>query len=208
MGTKTTKVISILDYDESDPIRAEKLLLKDISKRLMEADCWIAHFGRWYDVVFVNSRLLYHRLPTLPPNFPLIDTWKVSKNQLKLRNNRLVTIQEFLKLDSSKNAILPEQWIRAMAGDEKSLRYIITHCKRDVDVLVETYERLKPLIVDHPNKCLIDGRGKCHTCGGNKLQKRGFHITRTRRYQRYQCQECGCWGRDTKPLDKAKYGKA
>ena len=136
----------------------------------------------------------------MPPNFPLIDTWRTARNQLKLRNNRLITIQEFLKLDNKKNAILPEQWIRAMGGHEQSLKYIELHCKKDVDVLVDVYHTLKPLMLDHPNRGLLDGRGGCGVCGETRLQKRGFHITRTRRYQRYQCQSCGSWSKETKPL--------
>lgn len=195
-----TVVMSIRDYPEKDPIRAEKLLLKDISKRLLEADVWVAHFGKYFDTVFLNTRLLYHGLPTMPPNFPLIDTWRTARNQMKLRNNRLVTIQDFLKLKNTKNAILPEQWIRALGGHEPSLKYIEEHCRRDVDVLVDVYQALKPLMLDHPNKGLMDGRGGCGVCGSESLQKRGYHITRTRRYQRYQCQKCGSWSKSTKPL--------
>lgn len=194
-----TEVYSIRDYPEKDPIRAEKLLLKDISKRLLEADVWVAHYGKYFDTVFLNTRLLYHGLPTMPPNFPLIDTWRTSRNQLKLRSNRLVTIQDFLRLKNTKNSILPEQWIRALGGDAKSLRYIEEHCRRDVDVLVDVYHKLKPLMLDHPSKGLFDGRGGCGVCGGKKLQKRGFHVTRTRCYQRFQCQSCGSWSKSAKP---------
>lgn len=194
-----TEVYSIRDYPEKDPIRAERLLLKDISKLLLDADVWVAHYGKYFDTVFLNTRLLYHGLPTMPPNFPLIDTWRTSRNQLKLRSNRLVTIQDFLRLKNTKNSILPEQWIRALGGDAKSLRYIEEHCRRDVDVLVDVYHKLKPLMLDHPSKGLFDGRGGCGVCGGKKLQKRGFHVTRTRCYQRWQCQSCGSWSKSAKP---------
>lgn len=199
---RRTEVLSIADYDEPDPIKAEKLLLIDVSARLLEADCWIAHFGRWYDTVFINSRLLYHRLPLLPPNFPLIDTWRTMKSQMKLRNNRLKTLQEFLKLKNEKNAILPEQWIRAMAGCRRSIGYIVEHCRRDIEVLCEAYELLKPLIVDHPFKSLASKHGQCPICSETKLQKRGIHRTRTRAYQRFQCQGCGSWSKSTAPIAK------
>lgn len=207
VGARRTEVLSLGDYEERDPIKAERLLLKDVSAKLLEADAWIAHFGRWYDTVFINSRLLYHKLPTLPAGFPLIDTWKTCKQQLKLRNNRLVTLQEFLGLHTSKNAILPEQWIRALGGDRRSLNYIIEHCRRDVEVLVEAYERLRPLIVDHPNKGLTTEKGGCPVCGG-KVQRRGFHVTRTRKFQRYHCQSCGAWAKGSTPLTRASIASA
>lgn len=205
VGTGKPHVLNILDYTKTgDLIRAEKHLLRAISKRLLESDVWLTHFGSWFDIPFVNSRLLYHKLPVLPPSYPHVDTWKVAKNRLKLRNNRLNTVSEFLKTPSEKNAIKPEQWIRALGGHAPSMAYIVKHCRLDVLVLEEAYNRLRPLILDHPSKGLIDGRGGCGVCGSEKLQKRGTHVTRTRKYQRYQCRACGAWSKGTKPLEIAR----
>lgn len=199
------EVYNVLDYlgTDHDLIKAERRLLKDVSRRLLESDVWLTHYGTWYDVPFVNSRLLYHNLPVLPANYSHIDTWKISRNRLKLRNNRLITISEFLGTEDEKNAIKPEHWLRALGGHRPSMGYIVEHCRRDVLVLEEAYTRLRPLVLDHPNRGLVDGRGGCGVCGG-RVQKRGFHITRTRRYQRFQCQKCGGWSKGTKPLEILK----
>lgn len=205
VGKGKPQVLNILDYAHGgDLIKAEKQLLKDVTKRLLDSDVWLTHFGTWYDINFVNSRLIYHKLPIIPPNYNHIDTWKISKNRLKLRNNRLITISEFLGTEDEKNAIRPEQWIRAIGGHRQSMAYIVEHCRRDVLVLEEVYDRIKPLVIDHPNKALFDGRGGCAICGGNKLQRRGSHVTRTRKYHRYQCQDCGRWSTGTKPIEIAK----
>ena len=205
VGIGKPEVLNILDYcnESKDLIKAEKQLLRDISKRMLGADVWLTHYGTWYDLVFINSRLLYHNLPVLPSSYPHVDTWKVAKNRLKLRNNRLHTIQEFLRLPSEKNAIKPEQWIRALGGHRPSMAYIVEHNRRDVLVLEEAYLRLRPLILDHPNKGLIDGRGGCSICGSLKLHRRGFHVTRTRKYRRLQCQKCGAWSKESKPCEIA-----
>lgn len=202
VGTGRPVVFDILDYvgENGDLIKAEKKLLADVSKELLTADVWLTHFGTWYDIPFINTRLLYHKLPILPPNYAHIDTWKIAKNRLKMRNNRLVTISEFLGTEEEKNAIKPEQWIRALGGHKPSMDYIVEHCRRDVVVLEEAYLRLRPLVLDHPSKLLVDGRGKCGVCGSNKLTKRGYHVTRTRKYQRFQCQHCGAWSKGTKPV--------
>lgn len=197
-------ILNILDYQDAsgDLIKAERKLLIDVSKALLEAEVWLGHFAVYYDVPFINTRLLYHQLPVLPPNFALIDTWRISRNRLKLRNNRLKTISEFLGTKDEKNAIKPEQWLRALAGHRASMAYIVEHCRRDCQVLIETYHRLKPLATDHPHRGLLDGRGGCGTCGAQKLIKRGVHVTRTRKYQRYQCQACGAWSKGTQPIGK------
>lgn len=196
------EVLNILDYAgaDGDLIRAEKQLLKDICKRMLDSDVWLGHFSTYYDLPFLNTRLLYHKLPVLPANYSQIDTWKIARNRLKLRNNRLITISEFLGTEDEKNAIRPEQWIRALGGHRPSMDYIVEHNRRDVLVLEEAYLRLRPLVLDHPNRGLIDGRGGCSVCGAERLQKRGYHVTRTRKYQRYQCRECGSWSKGTKPL--------
>jgi uncharacterized protein YprB with RNaseH-like and TPR domain len=203
VGTGKASVIGILDYvgSDRDLIKAEKKMLVDISARLLEADVWLTHYGTYYDIPFINTRLIYHDLPILPPNFTHIDTWKISRNRLKLRNNRLVTISGFLGTKEEKNAIKPEQWLRALSGHKPSMEYIIEHCRRDVVVLEETYLILRPLVLDHPNRGLVDGRGGCSVCGSQKLQKRGTHITRTRKYQRYQCMNCGAWSKGIKPIE-------
>lgn len=210
VGKRGTDVLNILDYvkdgDRGDLIKAERRLLVAMCERLLDADVWLGHFACYYDIPFINTRLLYHKLPIIPANFALIDTWKISRNRLKLRNNRLVTVSGFLETTSEKNAIKPEQWLRALGGHRPSMDYIVEHCRRDCEVLVETYERLKPLVLDHPNRGLIDGRGGCSICGGTKLHARGFHVTRTRKYQRYQCQSCGGWSKGTKPIEVAKRG--
>lgn len=200
VGRGKAEVLNILDYEDvsGDLIKAEKKLLKDVTIRLLDSDMWLTHFGTWYDINFVNSRLIYHKLPIIPPNFNHIDTWKIAKNKLKLRNNRLITLSEFLGTEDEKNAIRPEQWIRAIGGHRPSMDYIVEHCRRDVCVLEEVYERIKPLMSDHPNVALVENRMGCNVCGEKDLQKRGWHVTRLRKYQRYQCQSCGSWSRASK----------
>jgi hypothetical protein len=198
----TPKVFNILDYRSStdtDLIRAEKRLLKDIAEELLKADVWLTHYGQRYDVPFINTRLLYHNMPILPANFNHIDTWRVSRNHLKLRNNRLVTISEHLKTLNEKDAIKPEQWIRALGGHRPSMNYIVNHCRKDVLVLEQAYLRLRPLVLDHPNRG-VGAKGGCRYCDKGHLIKRGTARSRTRLYQRYQCKSCGAWDKSVKPI--------
>lgn len=205
VGVGRAEVMSLMDYnfDARDLFKAEKQLLKDVSKRMLEADVWLTHYGQRFDIPYINSRLLYHNLPTLPTTFPHIDTWKVARNTLKLSSNRLKSISTFLGTDDEKNAIRPGIWVRALGGHEPSMRYIVDHCRLDVLVLEEVYNRIRCLVTEHPNKGLIDGRGGCTICGSLHIQKRGFHVTRTRKYQRFQCQDCGGWSKGLKPLEIA-----
>lgn len=200
--TRTTKVFNILDYPGKDLIEKERGLLVAISEVICSADAVLGHFSAYYDLPFLNTRLLYHRLPVLPPQIAQVDTWKTARYRLKLRNNRLKTISEFLGTKEEKNAIKPEQWIRAMGGHRPSMDYIVEHCRRDIVVLEEAYHRLLPLIIDHPRAGSVVKDQTCPNCGSSHLHARGVQLTRTRRYQRYQCQECGAWNRSNRPLVK------
>lgn len=201
VGEGRPHIISIRDFPlyEKDPTN-DREVLKALSDVLLTADCWLTWYGTYFDIPFLNTRLLYHGLPIVPPNHAHIDGWKTSRNRLKLRNNRLNTVQDFLGLANEKDAVKGPIWIRAISGDQRALRYIESHCRKDVLVLEEAYERLKPLIIDHPGHGIATKDGACPNCGSTHLQKRGFHLTRTRRYQRYQCQGCGAWAKGAKPL--------
>lgn len=201
VGEGKPVVLRIDDYfDESrDLIKAERKMLKDIYDTMLDSDVWLGHFSTHYDLPFINSRLLYHGLPVLPPNFPALDTWKIARNRLKLRNNRLATVQEFLKLEDEKNSIKPEQWIRALSGHRKSIDYIVEHNRRDVLVLEQAYVKLRPLILDHPHSGLAKGKNSCAVCGSTKVEFRGWHYTAAQAFRRFRCLACGKWDRERKP---------
>lgn len=197
---KKPKCITIHDY-KGDILQAEKKLIVDLREALLDGDCWLTWYGTYFDIPYLNSRLLYHKLSVVPGNFTHIDGWKTARNRLKLHSNRLNSVQQFLGLEDEKTNLKGAMWLKSLAGDSKAMAYLKEHNIADVLVLEQAYERLKPLILDHP---LFDGRGECGVCGEGKLQKRGIHRTRTRMYQRYQCQECGSWSKGKKPIKETK----
>jgi hypothetical protein len=201
VGTGKPEVISLRDFPlfKKDPTN-DRELCKAISARLLDTDCWLTWYGRGFDVKFLNTRLLFHGLPPVPPGFPHIDGWLTSYKKLLLRNNRLRTVQEFLGLEEEKDAVKGPIWIKALSGDLKSFRYIINHCRKDVLVLEQAYEKLRPLLHEHPRKGLVNEKTmECPVCEEKKLQKRGMHVAASRKYQRYSCTECGTWSRSPKP---------
>jgi len=204
VGRGQAEVLSLQHYgwpQNRDIFRAEKKLLKAVSARLQDSDCWLTHYGSdaRFDLPYMNTRLLYHNLPPLDRRFPQIDTWKIAKGGLKLSSNRLGAIQEFFGLKDAKNAIKPGLWIKALSGQKAAMDYIEHHCKLDVLVLEEAYLKLRALVPDHP---YVNGIG-CRVCGSNRLQSRGYHRTRVRVYRRFQCQDCGAWNRATTPVRRA-----
>lgn len=208
LGAKSVHIESILEHNKVcdccgkvEKPQDDKALLKHVSKILNSADAWVLHYGTRFDVPYVNSRLLYHNLPPLKP-VPLIDTWKIARNHLKLHSNRLASIQEFFGLPDEKNAVKGPQWQAAMGGDVRGIKYIIEHCRRDVLVLEQAYERIKSLMPNHPNFNLVD-RGPlpgCPRCGSVHVKKNGTRVAASRIYQTFQCQSCGGHFKDSKAI--------
>jgi hypothetical protein len=205
VGKGKTRVISVMDYPgfEDDPTD-DGPLVKDIAKILTDSECWLTWYGSRFDVPFVNSRLLQHKLAPLPP-VPHIDGWKVASAKLKLHSNRLASVCAFLGVED-KTPIDQHQWVRATAGHRPSLRYVIAHCKQDVAVTEQAYIPLRPLIDSHPNMGLSDGHpNACGACGSRRLTRQGFRQSKTRTYARFQCQDCGMWLRGLKSEERAEY---
>ena len=193
-GTKKTFVPSILDYD-GDLLTREKKLLKKVYYDLTQADYWVSWYGQRYDVPFINSRLLFHDLPTLPPmGNNHIDGWRIAKYQLKMSSNRLATVSDFLGC-GDKTPVSGQHWFRAMLGEKKSYKYIIKHCKIDVEVLEEVYNKLKGLVNTVNLTTKQDGR-QCPRCNNGTVTKQGKRYTITGKItQQYKCKSCHGWSK-------------
>ena len=205
LDEKKVRVYSIADYPryKKDPTN-DKDLVRDAAADLGSAGVWVTWYGARFDVPFVNTRLIGHGLPPMPP-VPHIDGWRIAKYKLKMNSNRLASVSGFLNVEE-KTPLNGPIWIKASAGDKKSLDYIVEHNIQDVIVLEQVYHRIRPLITSGPNVSLLQnmesakGVNACPICASLRLQKRGLTSTATTRKQRYQCQDCGGWsiGKATK----------
>ena len=188
----------------NNPIN-DKKLLEHIYPILAEADAWITWFGKGFDQKFVNTRLMHHNMKPLPP-IPHIDGWRTAKSKLKLTSNRLATVQSFLDLPVAKTPVTGKHWNLASGGDPVAADYIIEHCKKDVKVLEQAYEKMLPLIVDSPHMGLIVGKPEsCPRCGIDALKTNPSWVysSASRSYQRWQCQACGGWCKANKAVDRS-----
>lgn len=173
---------------------SDKLLVQAAAKALADSDIVVGWYSSRFDWPFLQSRLLTHGLPSMPPT-PHVDLWRTAKYQMKLNSNRLASVSEFLGLEE-KTPIRSREWIRAMSGHRKSIKYVIDHCKQDIVVLEQAYLRMRPVIKGHPNVNVATGKqDACPICGQARLQSRGYLIATVNKTQRFHCQACGGWSR-------------
>lgn len=195
-GEKKVHVLSIGDKRDYGRTPAgtvdDRHVLERFSKIQEEADFVVFHYGMFYDSRFINTRLLEHGLPPVPPT-KFVDTWLIARQKLAMHSNRLGSIGQLLKLPEEKTSIKWKTWRLAGAGCRRSLREIEHHCVQDIKVLEGAYAKLRPLSTTHPNLSVLEGAAACPGCGSlNTLQSRGYSLVATGRRRRYQCMAAGC----------------
>jgi len=198
----------------------DKKLVEYIYSILVDADGIVTHYGKGFDLRFLNSRLVYHGLPPLPPMMH-IDTWATARYKLKLHSNRLDAVAGFFGLDQKTSIVKEAQdrglhiehkwhlWVLTSQWNKKALKLMSDYCKQDVAVLEQVYFKILPLMGESVNYNMFKKPGVkqhvCPKCGSPQVHKRGIYRTKVNSFQRYQCQECGSWFR-TASKDKKPRG--
>ena len=130
-----------------DKNQNDKFLLEQFVEVLNEADLIIAHNGDNFDIKWIKTRALYHRIPMLP-NYKQFDTLKVAKSKLYLNSNRLDYISKFLGFEG-KIQTTPELWNKIVIHNDRGmLKDMLDYCDEDVRQLEKVYNELKYL--DNP----------------------------------------------------------
>ena len=199
-GKHITK--ALCDYEGYEPgSRDDKALLADLWALLDEADQVCAHNGDRFDVKKINSRFMVHGM--LPPSpYQQIDTLKAVKSVASFDSHKLDELCRVLELGRKMRTGGKDLWFDCIEGDPKAWTRMKKYNAHDVRLLEEFYLTVRPWMKNHPNLSTHSGLACCPKCGSTKLQGRGKARTATQTYQRFQCQGCGGWARDTKAIDE------
>jgi hypothetical protein len=162
---------------------------------LSGADCLIHHNGNKFDIKYVETRMLVHGLPPLPP-IPMIDTYLVAKNRFYFNSNKLAYLGGLLGV-GKKMPTTPGLWMEVLKGNAEAIKEMVKYNKQDVALLERVFLKLQPFVANHVNRQLYGGAG-CPRCGSMKIQSRGTYYALTRTYNRYCCNSCHGWFRDLK----------
>jgi RNase_H superfamily len=171
-------------YDDS------KLVL-EVHGLLDEADIVIAHNGDTFDIKVANSRMLASGL--MPPSpYKTIDTKKMAKRIGLFNSNKLDDLARYFGLGRKIDTTF-KLWLDCIKGDRVAWAKMIKYNKHDIRLLEAVYLKLLPYIAKGPNLGVYIGAAVCRNCGSSQLRERGYQVTQTHRYKRFQCQKCGSW---------------
>lgn len=173
-------------------------MVRKAHELLDEADAVMGWNSKGFDVPHLNREFLLAGLKP-PSPFQQIDLMLAVKKNFRFLSNKLDWISQQVIGDRKVQHQGYGLWEACLRGDEKAWRLMAKYNKQDVDLLFDLYKHLQPWIPSHPNRALIDGIvGGCPACGSKHLQSRGVARTKQSEFTRFQCQDCGKWGRATR----------
>lgn len=184
-------------YFDSVHQSARRSMVKSVHKLLDEADVVVHYNGTSFDIPVLNREFLMHGL--LPPSpYKQVDLLRVVRKKFRFTSNKMDYVARQLGLEGKTKHTGHELWLKCMEKDPEAWALMEEYNLNDVVVLEELYNTLLPWISNHPNRSVYDEATVCPTCGGKQLQRRGYQITTTGKYQRFQCSTCGTWSRAIK----------
>lgn len=124
----------------------DKFLIDQFIDVLNEADLIVAHNGENFDIKWLKTRALIHKLHyKMLPNYKQFDTLKVAKSKLYLNSNRLDYIAKILGF-SGKIRTRYNLWDEVCCDNNReSLNEMIEYCDEDVIQLEHVYKELQYL---------------------------------------------------------------
>lgn len=192
-----------LRYEEESNYTDDIVLLMELHKLINEADVLVAHNGDRFDIPRLNTRFIRAGLDPIH-RVQSVDTCKIARRVFDFEHNSLefMTTQllpeEYHKRKSQKFHGV-DLWLECLAGNMEAWNEMQDYNEQDVIALEALYKRLRAWDDRHPVMSNFEEHPPvlptCRVCKSTDLQRRGFQHTRTMKYQRYRCNDCGAWSR-------------
>lgn len=180
-------------YLHWDKKQCDKKLLEDFIKVANEADELVGHNGDKFDLPWIRTRCLLHRIQMFP-NYTTIDTLKIARSKFRFNSNRLDYIGKFLGLGQKIHTDF-DLWKNIMLhNDKEALNKMIDYCIQDVCLLEKVHKELNNHIPAKTHYGVIFGqdRGSCPECGSDQLVKNLKRVMASGLVKiQYKCQICG-----------------
>lgn len=164
---------SILDDKEAfkESVNNDLVVVKRLRDVLQDADVVIGHNVKKFDLKKFNARLILHGLDPLPSGLLVLDTLTEVRKVAAFSSNRLDYLGKVLtgegKLPTEKGL-----WLKALKGNKKAIKDMVTYCIGDVKKLEEIYIKLRPYMKNHFHSGVLHGEDRqysCQKCGSTNL---------------------------------------
>lgn len=184
-----SKEVHSLTWDSK---QNDKKMLQEFIKIANESDQIIGHNSDKFDLAWIRTRCLYHRI-SMPPSYTTIDTLKVSRSKFRFNSNKLDYISKFLGMGQKIHTDFKLWKDILLSNDKKSLSKMVKYCKMDVVLLEKIYKEMSSHIAPKTHFGVIFGgdRGTCPECGSDELAINQRRVTANgRKWIQYKCKTC------------------
>lgn len=175
------------DKDQDD-----RKMLQEFITILNDADEIIAHNGDRFDIKWVRTRCLYHRIEAFPM-YKTLDTLKKAKSHFNFNSNKLDYISQFLGVGAKTEHEGYSLWLKVLDGDKEALKTMIEYGDNDVIILEDMYNAIMPYISPNTHHGVLAGKEttSCPNCGSNKTKLHKTVVTTAGTIQRLmRCSKC------------------
>jgi DNA polymerase elongation subunit (family B) len=164
-------------YLHWDNKQCDKKILQDFIKVANEASELVGHNGDKFDLAWIRTRCLFHRIEMFPA-YNTIDTLKIARSKFRFNSNRLDYIGKFLGLGQKIHTDFNLWKDIMLKNDKKALNKMIDYCIQDVALLEKVHKELNNHIPAKTHYGVAFGadRGSCPECGSDDLVRKDRRI--------------------------------
>jgi uncharacterized protein YprB with RNaseH-like and TPR domain len=184
------KVTHSLNWDSK---QNDKKMLQDFIKVANEADELVGHNGDKFDLAWVRTRCLFHRIDMFP-TYITIDTLKVARSKFKFNSNKLNYIAKYLGIGQKIHTDYDLWKDIVLNKDKEAMDKMIKYCKMDVILLEKVHKELSLHIPAKTHYGVIFGayKGSCPECGSDDIVRNNKRVTATGVVKvQMRCNTCG-----------------
>lgn len=182
----------------------QKALAKKAHAVMDEATHIVGWNSKRFDIPHLRTLLITNEL--LPPSpHKDIDLMIQAKQHFSFLSNRMSEVAKVLDRKGKMETGGNDLWKTLRYGRTEKLnaarQLMAEYNVRDVELTEELYNLMLPWCSGINLAPYREGTGLgpfCPACDSENIQYRGKSVTSTRTYRRFQCQDCGKWGRDTR----------
>jgi len=155
-----------------DKNQEDKKMLAKFIEIANQADEIIAHNGDRFDIKWLRTRCIYHRLPMFS-NYSTLDTLKKAKRHFNFNSNKLDYIAQFLGVGKKTDHEGYSLWLKVMDGDKEALKKMLIYGDNDVVILEEVYTVMMKYIKSNVHHGVLQGKEttSCPNCTSNDSTK-------------------------------------
>ena len=181
--------IHTLTWDKN---QCDKQMLIDFIQVANQADEMIAHNGDRFDIKWIRTRCIFHRVPMFP-NYKTLDTLKKAKSGFNFNSNKLDYIAQYLGVGAKVKHSGFDMWKGVMANDKTALDEMVVYCEGDIVVLEDVFLTMQNYIKQNTHAGVLNNNLKysCPCCSSENITLIKNNVTTMGTIKRLiECNDC------------------